>query len=177
MRCGCAVGKVVGVCLVRALYIPCILVWYPKWSLYFILCMFAVLTFTSLSWTSSLLKWALCPTMDELLNLIHLMWWSPFSPLDAVFMNKVNIFLFRKDSCTWPSGHTIHHFIPLCHICFVIPAFCGSFMQYSDYYHTGRRHIHKGSAHYAKKKKSNCVHASERGAQCQPWNIGSIIMW
>lgn len=69
-------------------------------------------------------------------------------------MNKVNIFfLFRKDSCTRPSGHAIRHFLPLCHICFVIPAFCGSFMQYSDYYHTGRRHIHKGSPHYAKKKK------------------------
>lgn len=70
MGFGCDVGKVVGVCSVRGLHIPYVSGLCPKWSLEFILCPFAVLTFTNLFWPSSLLKWALCPTMDEPLNLI-----------------------------------------------------------------------------------------------------------
>ena len=56
--------------VLRGFCIPYISALRPKWSPYFILCPFAALTFTNLSWPSSLLKWALCPPLDEPLNLI-----------------------------------------------------------------------------------------------------------
>lgn len=68
---------------VKAFCIPYITVLCLKWSLHFISLPFAVLTFAVLSWPSSLLKRALCPTEDELLNLIYPVWWSPFSPSTA----------------------------------------------------------------------------------------------
>lgn len=103
----CAAEKVVDVCSARGLYSPYILVLCLKWSLYFILCQFAVLTFINLSWPSSLLKWALCPTMDEPVNLIYPVWWSPLSPFAAVSMNKVNIFFCSEMTAIWPTSYII----------------------------------------------------------------------
>lgn len=75
MRCSCAVGKVVGVYSESFIHFLLFsLVPKMKPILYFILCVFAVLTFTSLSWTSSLLKWALCR--------LWMSFWISFSSCD-----------------------------------------------------------------------------------------------
>lgn len=96
----CAVGKLVGGCSVRASCIFYISELCPKRSLYFILCLFAVLTFTSLS-LGPRLCWsglfADCGWASES-HLAHVMI-SFFSAHVTIFMKKRKkniMFLFTR---------------------------------------------------------------------------------
>lgn len=110
-------------------------------------------------------------------HLAHVMI-SLFSSCRSLYEQSLYFFVQKWQPHThtipWPSGHAIRHFLRLCHICFVIFVFCCMFMSYSDHYHIGRRHFHKGGPHYAKKKQiKSCSCKWER---CWVQNVNHEIL-
>lgn len=99
IQLSCWKDATVVVCSARALCIPHISVLWPKWSLCFIFVpVCSVDLYQSLLALISVQVGFVPDFWMRPLNLILPMWWSPFSPLAGVDMNKVNVFLFRYDS-------------------------------------------------------------------------------
>lgn len=99
----------------------------------------------------------------------------PFLLLPQSLWTKLIFFCSEMTAAHTPSHDPVGmQSVIFCHICFVIFVFCCMFMSYSDHYHIGRRHFHKGGPHYAKKKQiKSCSCKWER---CRVQNVNHEIL-